>query len=457
MVHAWQYDANIRAPSRIPTEALPPWLASSIHEQLERLARPTSASVPEVTAATGTLELPAAALPLLQAVGLADGELDVGLGLVLALLLALLLLAACALCRCCGCYLPCCASGNTPEDRRALLVDVESAGRRSSSSSVAASVPPIRSVKPPTFVVGLRMNIAEQNGAADSSSPVKLRIMTPRSLARLDAASPQAAHRTHRKADAAAQPTALAIDPSRPPTVPPMAAYRDMTPPSATSLGPVPPPNQAPSSLAAHRTHRKADAAAEPTALAINPSRPPTVPPMAAYRDMTPPSATSLGPVPPPNQAPSSLAAHRTHRKANAAAEPTALAINPSRPPIVPPMAAHRDTIPTGSPERSPGPPMPSLALPLHMLNAQRDGPSSAPGERLLPTPGHSTPFAKGHVESMTERFRARSRQYGMMGSQAPPSPLDSVSRLGVDSYIRRKKLIEEQLLDFPASAKFSA
>lgn len=100
---------------------------------------------------------------------------------------------------------------------------------------------------------------------------------------------------------------------------------------------------------------------------------------------------------------------------------------------------------------------MPSLALPLHMLNAQRDGPSSAPGERLLPTPGHSTPFAKGHVESMTERFRARSRQYGMMGSQAPPSPLDSVSRLGVDSYIRRKKLIEEQLLDFPASAKFSA
>ena len=83
---------------------------------------------------------------------------------------------------------------------------------------------------------------------------------------------------------ATAKRTALAIDPSRPPTVPSMAAYRDNTPPSATSLGPVPAPNLAP------------------------------VPSMAAYRDNTPPSATSLGPMPPSNLGLSPQAAHRTQR-----------------------------------------------------------------------------------------------------------------------------------------------
>ena len=115
------------------------------------------------------------------------------------------------------------------------------------------------------------------------------------------------------------------------------------------------------------------------------------------------------------------------------------------------------------------GAPASALKLPMHILHEERERSERCPSAlshvtpsvqsaKCWKTPGANTPFTRGHVRCVTDRFMSRSSSYfgwsrsrGGEGSaradskrEPPPSPMNHTARVGQASFRRRQQIIDE-------------
>ena len=97
----------------------------------------------------------------------------------------------------------------------------------------------------------------------------------------------------------------------------------------------------------------------------------------------------------------------------------------------------------------------PSLKLPGLAKAADKVRTSKEePGPPGFMTPGSTTPFRKGAVAQLSQRVfgsgrnRRSKTEPAQAGDDGPPSPLDSVTRLGADSFRRRMSAVQDRLPD---------